>query len=164
MQRMMSRSRTMITLTAIAAFSARTITPVYAATPVTLRSCAGVIDVSTRRPAPFVFEGSNAQMGKFAAYGEVQFADGKQRGSLVGQGVVAFKTGKGNMVVGDVTWDVAPGGDFRTSEMRISWRDSIELSDGTIVVNTGDVDEQPQGLVVIAIIAILIGLLLPAVQ
>jgi hypothetical protein len=164
MKRMMSRSRTMIILTVMAAFSARTVTPAFAAPPATLRTCTGAIDISTRRPAPFVFEGSNAQLGKFAAYGEVQFAAGPKRGSLVGQGVIAFKTGRGNMVVGDVTWDVAPGGDFRPSEMRISWRDSIELSDGTVVVNTGDVDEQPQGLVVIAIIAILIGLLLPAVQ
>jgi hypothetical protein len=164
MKRLMTRNRTMITLTVLSAFSAQSVKPAHAASPVVLRKCAGAIDLSTARPSPFVLEGATAGLGKFTAYGEVQFAAGARRGSLVGRGVVAFKTGRGNMVVGDVSWDVAPGGDLRTSEMRVSWRDSIELSDGTVVVNTGDIDEQPQQLVVIAIIAILIGMLLPAVQ
>ena len=46
-----------------------------------------------------------------------------------------------------------------------SWADSVELGDGTIVENTGRfVEDRPPGLVVIAIIALLHLLLLPAVQ
>jgi hypothetical protein len=155
----------MITLVVLAAFSAQAVTPAHAASPVTLRQCTGAIDFSTRRPSSFAFEGATTQLGKFTAYGEVAFAAGANRGTLVGEGVVAVKTGNGDMLVGKVTWDVAAGGEFRTSQMRVSWRDSIKFSDGTIVEPTWDPeDEEPQPLVVIAIIAILIGMLVPAVQ
>ena len=58
-------------------------------------------------------------MGRFTAYGEVQFAAGRLAGARR-PGSRRLQTERGNMVVGDVTWDVAAGGDFRTSAMRVS--------------------------------------------
>jgi hypothetical protein len=162
MKRLMTRNRTMITLVVLTAFSAQAVAPAQAATPYTLRDSAGMIDMTAGRTSPFVFEGATPELGKFKAYGEVNFAAGRTKGSLAGRGAVVVKTEKG-LLVGDVMWDVAAGGDLRPSQMKISWRDSVELSDGTIVEPDWN-DPEPQPLVVIAIIAILIGLLLPAVQ
>ena len=119
MKRSMTRSRTMLTFTVLPAFSARTVTPAYAASPVVLRNSSGAIDLSTRRPARFALEGATAEMGRLRRMVKSN-SPRAGCGSLVGQGVVAFKTERGNMVVRDVTWDVAAGGDFQTSAMRVS--------------------------------------------
>ena len=69
-----------------------------------------------------------------------------------------------DLLVGVVEWDADAEGDgLRTSHIHFSWRDSVQFSDGTVVDSTGRfVKDRPPGLVVIAIIAILIGMLLPA--
>jgi len=137
----------------------------FARSPVKLQNWQGTIDFSAERPTPFTLEGTASHLGQFTAYGEVEFLPGEQEGSLVGNGVVVFEAANGDLLVGVVTWEVDAGGDFRTSRVHFSWRDSIEFSDGTIAFSTGRfVNDRPPGLVVIAIIAVLIGLLLPAVQ
>jgi hypothetical protein len=63
-----------------------------------------------------------------------------------------------------VSWEAdAEAQGLRTSHIHFSWRDSVKFSDGSVVPSTGRfAKDRPPGLVVIAIIAILIGLLLPA--
>jgi hypothetical protein len=138
----------------------------FAQSPVKLKNFEGTIDFSTERTSSFTLEGTASHLGQFTAYGEVEFLPGEEEGSYVGDGVVVFEAANGDLLVGVVNWEVdAEDGDFRTSHIHFSWRDAVEFSDGTIVSNTGRfVDDRPPGLVVIAIIAILIGLLLPAVQ
>jgi hypothetical protein len=136
-----------------------------AESPVKLTKFAGAIDFSTDDISSFTLEGSASHLGLFKCCGEVDFLPA-QDGSLVGLGVCVFEAANGDPLVGQVTWDVGAEVDgFRTSDIHFSWRDSVEFSDGSVVSNTGRfVDDRPPGLVVIAIIAILIGLLLPAVQ
>ena len=144
------------------------LSPVHALakSPVKMKNFIGAIDLSSPAPMPFVLEGTASHLGRFTARGEVTFVPGEVEGSAVGSGVVVFTAANGDLLVGNVTWDVEAGsGDFRTSAIHFVWADSVEFSDGTIVENTGRfVEDRPPGLVVIAIIAILIGLLLPAVQ
>lgn len=136
-----------------------------AKSPVKMKKFVGAIDVTAGGVTPFTLSGTASHLGKFTAYGEVEFARGPDAGSLAGDGVVVFEAANGDLLVGPLSWDVDAGGDFRTSHIHFSWSDFVEFSDGTIVPSTGRfVDDRPPGLVVIAIIAILIGLLLPAIQ
>lgn len=87
---------------------------------------------------------------------------GQDEGTFVSEGVVVFEAANGDLLAGVTTWEV--DGD-QVGQMHFSWRDAVQFSDGTVVTNTGRfVEDRPLGLVVIAIIAILIGLILPAVQ
>lgn len=115
---------------------------------------------------PFVLNGEASHLGEFTSYGEVQFSPGEEPGSLVGEGVAVFQAANGDLLVGIVSWGVDAGsGGFRTSRIHFSRRDSVQFSDGTVVSSTGRfLDSRPPGLVVLAIISVLIGLLLPAVQ
>ncbi|MEX2558678.1 MAG: hypothetical protein WD403_02135 [Pirellulales bacterium] len=138
---------------------------VLAKSPVKLKKFVGALDVSAGGVTPFTLSGTGSHLGKYTCYGEVEFLPGEEEGSLVGEGVAVFEAANGDLLVGAVSWDVDAGGDFRTSHIHFSWSDFVEFSDGTIVPSTGRfVDDRPPGLVVIAIIAVLIGLLLPAVQ
>jgi hypothetical protein len=138
----------------------------FAKSPVKLKNFEGAIDLEAEGPAPFVLSGTASHLGRYECYGEVEFLPGEDEGSLIGDGVAVFEAANGDLLVGVVTWEVdADGDEFRTSHIHFSWRDSVEFSDGTVVPSTGRfVHDRPPGLVVIAIIAILIGLLLPAVQ
>jgi hypothetical protein len=131
-----------------------------------MKNFQGTIDLSAQGAMPFTLNGEASHLGEFTAQGEVEFVPGATPGSLVGEGVVVFEAANGDLLVGAVTWHVDPAvDDLASSSIHFSWRDFVEFSDGSIVFNTGRfVDSRPPGLVVIAIIAILIGLLLPAVQ
>ena len=159
--------RKLVTMVLLAAFFVATsAAPALAKSAVKMKDFEGTIDLNAPGASPFTLEGTASHLGRFTAEGEVQFAPGREAGSLVGEGAVVFEAANGDLLVGNVTWDVpAGGGDFRSSSVRFVWADSVEFSDGSVVVNTGRfVTDRPPGLVVIAIIAVLIGLLLPAVQ
>lgn len=129
---------------------------------VKIKKWEGTIDYQPEGPSPFTMEGNASHLGNFTALGEVSLVSTEDEGVLTGIGPVVFTSANGDLLVGQTTW-VVNGED--ESEMHFAWRDSVEFSDGTIVSNTGRfVSDRPPGLVVIAIIAILIGLLLPAVQ
>jgi hypothetical protein len=138
----------------------------FAESAIELKNWQGTIDFSTERISPFTLSGTASHLGQFTSYGQVKFLPGVEPGSLVGNGVVVFTAANGDLLVGLVTWDVNAEADgFRTSGIHFSWRDSVVFSDGRTFFSTGRFAEsRPPGLVVIAIIAILIGLLLPAVQ
>jgi len=154
--------RRMVTLVLIVAFGGRTASPARAQAPVKLQSWEGTIDYAPDGITTFTLEGTASHLGDFKAYGEIELAPGEEEGSLVGQGVVVFQSANGDLLVGVTTWDV--GGDT-IGGMHFSWRDSVMLADGTVVSSDGRfAHDRPPGLVVIAIIAILIGMLLPAVQ
>lgn len=140
----------------------------YAVSPVKLQKWSGQFDLTAdpNAPLPFTLTGEASHLGKFSAVGEVEFLPGQEPGTLTGEGVVVFTAANGDLLVGVVSWDVGSDDDgFRASSLHFSWRDSVEFSDGAVVANSGRfIESRPPGLVVIAIIAILIGLLLPAIQ
>ncbi len=154
--------RRILTLVLIAAFGARTSLPARAQSPVKLQNWEGTIDYSPEGVSTFTLSGTSSHLGDFQAYGEIELTPGEEDGSLEGQGVVVFESANGDLLVGITTWGV---GSDTVGGMHFSWRDSVTLSDGTVVSSTGRfTHDRPPGLVVIAIIAILIGMLLPAVQ
>jgi len=165
MKRLLFSSRKkIVAMIVLLAFCARVSNPAMAISPVELKKWGGTIDFSADGPSPFALSGIASHLGQFTAYGEVEFVPGVDEGSLDGEGVVVFESANGDLLVGVV--DMQAGGDAMGS-MHFSWRDSVEFSDGTVVSSTGhfaDAKNRPPGLVVIAIIAILIGMLLPAVQ
>jgi hypothetical protein len=141
-------------------------TSVVADSPVKLQNWQGAIDLSGEPITPFVIEGTASHLGQFTCRGEVVFIPGDAEGSMVGEGVAVFEAANGDLLVGVLTWNVDPAvGDFSIGRMHFSWRDSVQLSDGTIISSSGRfVGDRPPGLVVISIIGILVGLLLPAVN
>jgi hypothetical protein len=155
-----------VALVLVAAFCLRSVVPALAESPVKLQKWGGTIDFTTNGVSPFTLAGTASHLGNFTAYGEVEFVPGEKQGSLDGEGIVVFEAANGDLLVGVVTWDVsASSNNRRTSALHFSWRDSVTFSDGTTVDSTGRfAHDRPPGLVVIAIIAVLIGLLLPAVQ
>jgi hypothetical protein len=160
------RSRRALTMLVLLAFAARAAVPAMGQSPVKMKNFEGRIDFSAHGPSSFTLEGTGSHLGRYTCYGEVEFVPGEEEGSLVGEGVAVFESANGDLLVGVVHWEIGDADqEFATSRIHFAWRDSVEFADGTIVSNTGRfVDDRPPGLVVIAIIAILIGLLLPAVQ
>jgi hypothetical protein len=139
---------------------------VLAESAVKLQNWRGAIDLSGTPITPFTIEGTASHLGEFSCHGEVAFLTGPVEGSLVGQGIAVFEAANGDLLVGVLTWDVVPAvDDFSMSRMHFSWRDFVELRDGTIVPSSGRfLQDRPPGLVIISIIGILVGLLLPAVN
>ena len=166
MKRSLIPGRRLATVLLVVAFVARATIPAQAKSPVKIRGFEGSIDFSEDGPTTFRMEGRASHLGRYEATGEVFFEPGEEEGSLVGEGVVVFEAADGDLLVGVLEWEVEPGdGELNRSAMHFSWRDSVEFSDGTVVESTGRfVNDRPPGLVVIAIIGILIGMLLPAVQ
>ena len=127
----------------------------------------GSVDFSTDKTSPFTLQGMQEHLGAFTANGEVTFHPGEVAGSLIGDGVAVFENANGDKLVGIVTWNADPedADGNRASHIQFSWRDSVQFMDGRVVASDGqfaDAENRPPGLVVIAIIAILIGMLLPA--
>jgi len=167
MDRFIYRLRQSVVLTAVLCFFQIFPPSLLAESPVKMKNFTGQIDITAPGPViPFTLEGEASHLGKFTSVGEVVFTPGQQSGTLVGNGVVVLTAANGDLLVGEVTWTVGTiEGDIRSSSIHFSWRDSVTFSDGTVFSNTGRfITDRPPGLVVIAIIAILIGLLLPAVQ
>jgi hypothetical protein len=153
----------------LAAFFVNCVTPATYAdkSAVKLQNWEGTIDFVEDGVSTFTLDGTASHLGNFTAHGEVVFVPGQQPGTLVGDGVVVFQAADGDLLAGVVTWDVGAQDQNGLSSggLHFHWRDSVQFSDGTTVNSTGHfVKDRPPGLVVIAIIAILIGLLLPAVQ
>jgi hypothetical protein len=155
--------RKIVTIAVLVMFLTRLATPVLAAkSAVKLNKWAGTIDFQESGPSPFTLEGTASHLGKFTAEGEITLTPGEEEGSFAGTGVVVFTAANGDLLVGNTVWEVS---DDTVGSMHFVWADEVRFSDETVVANTGRfVDDRPPGLVVIAIIAILIGLLLPAVQ
>ncbi len=151
--------RRILTLVLIAAFGAHTSLPAKAQSPVKLQNWGGTIDYSPDGVSTFTLAGTSSHLGDFQAYGEIELVPSDEEESLEGLGVVVFESANGDLLVGVTTWGV---GSDTVGGMHFSWRDSVTLSDGTVVSSTGRfTHDRPPGLVVIAIIAILIGLLVP---
>lgn len=151
-------NRLKVTLVALLSF-ALAAHPALAKSPVKLQKWMGMIDLAADAPLPFVLEGTASHLGKFTAYGEVDFVPAEEGGTLVGEGVVVFQAANGDLLVGHVEWDADQEVEgFRAGAIHFSWADAVAFSDGTIVESTGRfVDDRPPGLVVIAIIAVLVG-------
>ena len=129
---------------------------------VKMKNWQGTIDYVPNGPSTFTMQGTASHLGNFSAIGEVTLVPVDNSGLMLGAGSVVFTSANGDLLVGATEW-IVNGEDI--SEMHFRWRDSVEFSDGMVVKNSGRfVTDRPPGLVVIAIIAILIGLLLPAVQ
>ena len=164
MRRSRIPTQKILVLVVLLAFLARTVTPAVAApSPVRLNGWSGTIDYVPGGATAFTMEGTGSHIGKFTAYGEVDLVPT----AATAEGVVVFKTANGDLLVGVTTWDLINDEGTDLAGIHFSWRDSVEFSDETVVSSTGrfaDSTNRPPGLVVIAIIAILIGLLVPAIQ
>jgi len=136
--------------------------PVVAESPVKIKQFDGTVEFAADGSAEFTLAGRASHLGDYTCSGEVQFVPGEDEGSLIGQGVAVFRAANGDQLVANVTWEVEPGGDFRSSKIHFHWADSVEFADGSIFASTGRfVDSRPPGLVVIAIVSVLLGLLYP---
>src|SRR5262249_53273392 len=89
--------------------------------------------------------GTAAQLGKFAAYAELEFEAPGAGGPYLGKGIVAFEAANGDMLVGEVSWTINAD---NSGELAFHWRDAVTLGDGTIVASSGRfAKRRPPGVV-----------------
>jgi hypothetical protein len=140
------KTLTRLLLVMIAILAAASIYPQSAlAAPVVKLSGEGFLELSTSGPSPFVLEGTASHLGKYICSGEVVFGPGPEDGSLEGEGVAVIRAANGDLIVGVVIWYITADGD---GHVEFSWRDSVELSDGTVVSSTGRfIKSRPAGAV-----------------
>jgi hypothetical protein len=119
----------------------------FAESPVKLQKLAGLVDFSTgAAPAPFVLKGNASHLGVFTAYGEADFVPGPTAGTLVGEGIVVFTAANGDLLVGEITWNLDQNDE--RGQVHASWRDAVQFGDGTIVASTGRfVKDRPPGFI-----------------
>ncbi len=118
---------------------------VASADPVVKLSGTGAIALSPEGPSDFVLQGNASHLGKYNCYGEVDFSLATETRGLIGQGVAVIQAANGDLLVGVVTWQIDANGNGQTA---FSWRDSVEFSDGTVVLTTGRfVKSRPAGAV-----------------
>src|SRR5262245_42584449 len=55
---------------------------------------------------PFTLNGTASHLGKFEAFGEIDFAPGEEEGELEGAGFAVFVAANGDQLVGSVDWDI----------------------------------------------------------
>lgn len=128
----------------------------------------GSVDFEIGKTSTFQLSGTAEEIGQYNANGEITFQSGDAADTLIGEGVAVFTDSDGDQLVAVVYWplDEEEAGQ-REGGIEFRWRDSVTFADGTVAQSTGKFAEKslrPPGLVVIAIIAILIGQLCPAVQ
>ncbi|MGE3181254.1 MAG: hypothetical protein AB7N71_06460 [Phycisphaerae bacterium] len=127
----------------------------------------GDIDFATDKTSTFELIGNEAHLGEYTARGEVTFRENGPDGSLVGDGVAVFTDADNDQLVAMVYWPLqAERSNQREGNIEFRWLDTVTFADGEVFESTGkfaDAELRPPGLVVIAIIAVLIGRLCPAV-
>lgn len=128
--------------------------PALAKSAVKMQRWSGTIDFSSEETATFALDGVASHLGKFTAYGELNLAPRDEEGIQRGEGVVVFKAANGDLLVGVISWvhdEEAQVGHFH----HVSWRDSVQFNDGTVVSSTGRfIDDRPPGIVTVEYIAL----------
>ena len=82
----------------------------FAKSAVKLQKMIGDVDITTEGTAPFSLKGTASHLGRFTAYGEVDFFPGAEADTLVGEGVVVFEAANGDLLVGASIWEVRGNG------------------------------------------------------
>jgi hypothetical protein len=126
--------------------------PLTAQSPVKIKNYEATIDTFEDGSSVFQLQGTASHLGNFSATGEVNLIPGLVEGSQIGSGVVVFEAANGDRLVGVANWILGPVREDSILETSVHfvWRDSVVLSDGTIVQNSGRfVNQRPPGLVVV---------------